>query len=144
MLAYNLGLAFWIGGGLALGAISAPTLFSTLESRQTAGELFGRMLRKYSRARVAVIAIVLAAAAGKTLTWETSVSSWWLIARWTALTIMAGLLLLELLYIEKAMARLRAAGEASSGNPHFSRLHKLSETAMKASLMAAVVALLLG
>jgi uncharacterized membrane protein len=144
MLAYNLGLAFWIGGGLALGAIAAPTLFRTLESRQTAGELFGRMLRRYSRGRVAAFALIVLAAALKTNLWESSFAGWWLLARWTTLVVMGGLMLLEILYLERAIDRLRAAGQASMADSRFARLHRLSEAALKGSLLAAVAALLLG
>jgi uncharacterized membrane protein len=144
MLAYNLGLSFWIGGGLALGAISAPTLFGGLESRQTAGALFGRMLRKYSRVRVAAILVIIGAAAIKTASWEGSAGNGWILARWGALAVMAALLLTELLYLERAVDRLRAAGATTLETPQFARLHKTSETVMKLSLAAAVVALLLG
>ena len=144
MLGYNLGLSFWIGGGLALGVISAPTLFRTLESRQTAGALFGRMLRKYSRGRTVALAVIVSAAALKMVVWEGSVESGWLAARWVALAVMAGTLLMELLWVERAVDRLRTAGATTMENPEFARLHKASETMMKVSLAAAVVALLLG
>ena len=42
---YHLGLAFWIGGAIALGALVAPALFGTL-SRQEAGGIFGPVLRR--------------------------------------------------------------------------------------------------
>lgn len=46
-------LAIWVGGIVALGAIGAPVLFSTLESRDgvagraLAGELFGHMFLRF-------------------------------------------------------------------------------------------------
>ena len=43
-LVYNLSLAIWIGGTVALGALAAPTLFARLESRSKAGEVFGAIL----------------------------------------------------------------------------------------------------
>ena len=144
MLAYNLGLSFWIGGGVALGAISAPVLFSTLESRQTAGGLFGRMLRRYSRAKVAAIVVILGAAALKTLIWEQTGQSWVPLVRWAAIALMAALLLLELMHLERAVNRLRSAGQSTIDNPAFARLHRRSEAILKLSVGAAVVALLLG
>jgi hypothetical protein len=150
MLFYNLGLAFWIGGGLALGALAAPTLFRSLDSRKTAGELFGRMLRKYSRIRAVALVMIIGAAAMKTLAWEDHVSfvtSWWIAIRWLALVLIAATLLYELLHLEPAISKARSAAGPDSvtmNDPHFATLHRRSERVLMTSIGAAVIALFLG
>jgi uncharacterized membrane protein len=42
---YQLGLALWIGGSVALGALVAPALFKALP-RAEAGAIFGPTLRR--------------------------------------------------------------------------------------------------
>jgi hypothetical protein len=147
MLFYNLGLAFWIGGGLALGALAAPTLFRSLDSRRTAGELFGRMLRKYSRIRAVALVMIIGAATMKTLAWEDHVSfvtSWWIAIRWLALVLIAATLLYELLHLEPAISNARSADSATMNDPRFARLHRRSERVLMTSIGAAVIALFLG
>jgi hypothetical protein len=50
---YLIGLVFWVGGMVALGALAAPAIFDVLEAhhgfggRLEAGEVFGEMLRRF-------------------------------------------------------------------------------------------------
>ena len=48
---YHLGLALWIGGAVALGALAAPVLFGALP-RQQAGSIFGPTLRRFAKLRL--------------------------------------------------------------------------------------------
>ena len=56
---YHLGLAIWIGGVAVLGALVAPALFKALP-RQDAGAIFGPILRRFSRWRIAAAGLALA------------------------------------------------------------------------------------
>ena len=60
---YQLGLALWIGGSVALGALVAPALFKALP-RDEAGAIFGPTLRRFSRLRVLAVALIIIGAVG--------------------------------------------------------------------------------
>jgi uncharacterized membrane protein len=143
---YLLGLAIWLGGGLVLGALVAPVLFKTLP-RPQAGSIFGPILRRFSRLRLAAVAIMIITAAIKHFVWETHAISPWIAIRWLALAVMAAIVVYELFGLEPAMAATRPGPDSGEDDPRraaFMRLHHRSEALMKAGLAAALVALLLG
>ena len=133
---YLLGLAVWIGGGVILGALVAPALFRSLPRHQ-AGSIFGPILRRFSRLRLAAVVVMIVTAAIKHWVWETHAISPWIAIRWLALAIMAAIVVYELFGLEPAIMR------AETPSPAFTRLHKRSESLMKAGFASAVVALLL-
>jgi len=142
---YLLGLCVWIGGGVILGALVAPALFRSLPRHQ-AGSIFGPILRRFSRLRLAAVVIIIVTAAIKHFIWETHAISPWIAIRWLALAVMAAIVLYELFGLERAMEATRREPDASDDDPRrarFMRLHKQSESLMKAGLASAVVALLL-
>ncbi len=149
-LFYNLGLATWIGGGVALGAIAAPLAFRTLE-RRVAGELFGPIFRRFSRLRLMALVVAIAAAAIKFVTWETHADGIrygsWVAVRWAALAFMAAAVLYEILVIQPSMERQRPGLQDAGDDPDhpirtgFNALHKRAEVLTRASLLAAVVAM---
>jgi hypothetical protein len=89
--------------------------------------------------------VAIAAAATKHLVWETHSANIWIVIRWAALTFMAVAVLYEIAALQPAMERLRPqiAGVADDdpARAGFGRLHKRSEALLKASLLAAVVAI---
>ncbi|HEY4640266.1 MAG TPA: DUF4149 domain-containing protein [Thermoanaerobaculia bacterium] len=131
---YLLGAAVWIGGGVILGALVAPALFRSLP-RPQAGGIFGPILRRFARMRLAAVVVMIVTAAIKHFVWETHAISPWIAIRWAALAIMAAIVLYELFGLEPAMKDV--------ASPRFPRLHKRAESLMKAGLASAVVALLL-
>jgi uncharacterized membrane protein len=139
-LVYNLALAVWIGGAVALGALTAPTLFAGLE-RSRAGELFGLILRKFARLRLVALLCAIAAALIKYLAWETRAGQYglWVSLRWTAIVVMAAAVLYEIFYLEGALARHR---DDASG-PAFQTLHRRAELILSGSVAAATAALLI-
>lgn len=145
--AYHLALAVWIGGAIALGALTAPELFRQLPRGQ-AGGIFGPILRRFARLRLAAIVVALAAALTKHFAWETHAASVWMAARWAALTFLALAVVYEIFSLEPAMARHRSSmtGDApdEASRSAFMRLHRRSEALMNVSLFAALVAVLLG
>lgn len=145
-LFYHLGLAVWVGGAIALGAIVAPQLFRSLP-RPQAGGLFGPMLRTFARVRAAALAVVLASAATKYFFWESGPTTW-IALRWAALALMAALLVYEIGFLEGALEarRVHLTPDMPDSDPQrqaFQALHKRAETLMKVGIMAAIVAMLL-
>ena len=145
-LAYHLALALWIGGAIVLGALVAPALFRALP-RQEAGAIFGPTLRKFARLRVAAIAVAIVAAAIKFMLWERTATVW-IGLRWAALLVLAAAVLYEIGYLERALEarRVHLTPATSEDDPHrraFNALHKRAEGLMKASLVAALLAMLL-
>jgi len=132
-LFYHLGLAVWIGGALALGALTAPALFRELP-RPQAGGIFGAILRRFARVRLAALVVTILAAAVKFLVWETHARSVWIGIRWAALALMAAAVLYEILSLEPAIHKR---------DERFPILHKRSEMLMKVTLLAALVAMFL-
>lgn len=145
-LTYHLGLALWVGGSVALGALVAPQLFRALP-REQAGGIFGQTLRRFARLRVGALVATLAAAAMKFTLWERTPNVWMAI-RWAALLFMAAAVLYEITHLQHALEsrRLELTPGMEVNDPRrgeFNRLHKRAETLLKASVVAAVVAMLL-
>lgn len=145
-LVYHLGLAIWVGGTIALGALTAPALFRSLP-RPQAGSIFGPILRRFARVRVFALVAVIAAAAVKHLTWESGATAW-ISVRWAALAFMAAAVVIEIAWLERALEarRVHLTPEMPDSDPHrrqFNALHKFAERLMQASLIAAIVAMLL-
>ena len=124
---YHLGLALWIGGAVALGALP----------RQQAGSIFGPTLRRFAKLRLAAVALMIAGAGAKHVIFESFAKSPWIAVRWALIAVLAVTVVYEIGVLHPAMERLR-------GDPAFQRLHKRSEGLMKASLAVAVIALFLG
>jgi len=131
---YHLGLAIWIGGAAVLGALVAPALFKALP-RHDAGAIFGPVLRRFSRWRIAAAGLSLAGAAGKLALWEQHAANPWIAIRWIAIVLMWVDAFYEIVWLEPALERAR--GDAAA----FGKLHKRSEMLMKSTLVAAIVAL---
>ncbi len=133
---YQLGLALWIGGSVALGALVAPALFKSLP-RQEAGAIFGPTLRRFSRLRVIAVLLIIAGATAKYFGWERNAVNPWIAVRWVAVALLALTVFYEIVYLEPALQRRRGEPEA------FGRLHRQSEVLMKSALVVAIVALFL-
>ena len=145
-LIYHLGLAIWIGGAVALGALVAPALFRSLP-RAEAGAIFGPALRRFARLRLGALIAVMIAAGVKHALWEHT-PSLWISLRWGALGFLAAAVLYEIAYLERALEarRVHLTPEMAEDHPDrraFNALHKRAEGLMKASLVAALAAMLL-
>lgn len=141
-LAWYLGLAIWIGGGIVLGAIVAPSLFRGMESRPAAGEMFGQILRKYARLRAASVLMIVAAAATRFVVWEGDAIAGnrglWILIRWGAIAVMAAGVAWEILFLEKAIGETRSG---SGDQARFDRLHRQAGIVFRLTILAAMVAL---
>jgi hypothetical protein len=145
-LCYHLGLAVWIGGTVVLGALVAPALFRALP-RPDAGAIFGPVLRKFARLRVVALTVTVAAAAVKHFLWESGAAPW-IALRWAALVFMAAAVVYEIGHLERALEarRVHLTPDVSDSDPNrraFNALHKRAEALMKATLIAALLAMLL-
>jgi len=145
-LVYHLGLAIWVGGAIELGALTAPALFHALP-RPQAGSIFGPILRRFARLRVLALAAAVVAAAVKYVFWETG-GTLWISLRWAALLVMAASVVYEIGFLERALEARRVHLTADMAEDHperraFNVLHKRAEGLMKASVGAALVAMLL-
>lgn len=132
---YHLGLALWIGGAVALGALAAPVLFGALP-RQQAGSIFGPTLRRFAKLRLAAVGLMIAGAGAKYAVFEKFARTPWIALRWILIALLAVIVVYEIAVLHPAMERLR-------GDPAFQRLHKRSEGLMKIGLFVAVAALFL-
>ena len=128
---YQLGLAIWIGGSIALGALVAPALFRTLPNEQ-AGAIFGPALRRFSRLRIVALLLVIVGAAAKYFGWERNASNPWIAVRWAAIAFLAITVVYEVGYLERAL----------DSRVDFAKHHHRAEVLMKSALVAAIVALL--
>ncbi len=147
---YELGLALWIGGTLALGGIVAPFLFKTLP-RENAGGLFGPILWRFARLRIVAVVLIIFGGAVRYLAWETHAFVAWIALRWLAIAFLAFTVVYEIGFLEPAMERRRVEltrveltpgqGEDDPHRRAFQKLHRRAELLMKSSLIAALVAL---
>lgn len=142
---YHLGLALWIGGTVALGALTAPALFRALP-RAEAGAVFSQVLRRFARLRVVALLLVVAGATAKSLRWESHAASPWLLLRWLAIAVLAASLVYEIGIQERVMDGLRKGltpemGEEDPLRREFGKHHRRAERLMKGSLVAAAAAL---
>ena len=128
---YTAGLALWIGGAVALGALAAPKLFGALP-RAEAGAIFGPILRRFSRLRLMATVMVIIGAGAIFVKWETHAATAWIAIRWAAIAVLTLTVVYEIIVLEPAMARR---------DERFAALHRRSEMLMKTSLIAAFVAL---
>jgi hypothetical protein len=140
---YDLGLALWIGGTIVLGAAAAPVLFKSLP-RPQAGGIFGPILGRFARIQAIALLMIVVGAGARFLIWERHAATPWLIGRWSAIVLLAWALLGQM-SIQKKMriygANLDAEPDDSPVRAMFQHLHTRAEGLMKASLIAAFVAL---
>ena len=142
-LLYDLGLAIWIGGALALGAATAPELFKALPKQQ-AGAIFGTILGRFLRMRAVALMMIVIGAGARFLIWERNAVSPWLAVRWAVILLLAWALLGERTIQRKMRVFASDLGPESEDNPvreMFRLLHIRAEGVMKASLIAALIAL---
>jgi uncharacterized membrane protein len=142
-LLYHLGLALWIGGVIALGACAAPELFKAL-TKQQAGAIFGPILGRFMRIRAFALLMIVVGAGAKFLIWERHAASPWIACRWAAIVLLAWAMLAEMSFQKKMRVFGANLGPETEDNPVralFQYFHTRAEGVMKASVIAAVIAL---
>jgi Domain of unknown function (DUF4149) len=140
---YDVGLALWIGGALVLGAAAAPVFFKTLP-RPQAGAIFGVILGRFARIQAIALLMIVIGAAARFLIWERHAATLWLVGRWGAIVFLACALLGQVSIQKKMRVIGSDLGPETEDNPvrlRFQQLHARAEGLMKASVIAAFVAL---
>lgn len=135
--AYLLALVFWFGGLLALGGIAAPAIFASLTGvhgvagRETAGLVFGAVLRRFHLAAYVSAAVMLLSLVAMAALGPRPVR---LAVRVVTVVLMAALTLYSGLVVSPRVERLRDAiggpvatlPESDPRRAEFGRLHGLS------------------
>ena len=135
-----LGAGVWVGGLFALAIVAAPTIFRTAPSRESAGLIFGAVLRAFSKVEFACALLI---AAGIFLTWPRPPATRDFL-RAALLAAMVAAWILVQAWIFPAMETLRpelAASESVRGR--FQKLHKISEGLYAFNLCAGLALIVL-
>lgn len=144
-LLYNLGLGLWIGGAVVLGALTAPALFRALPRHQ-AGAIFGPILSRFARLRVWALLMIVIGSGAKFLWWERHAVSPWIAVRWAAIVLMAWALIVDISLQRKMRVTAASLGpdvpDDSPLRKLFNSRHVRAEGVMKASVIAAIFALI--
>lgn len=145
--AHSLGMAIWVGGIVALGAIAAPTLFRRLP-RPEAGALFSPMLRIFEKVSLGAAVLAVTGAAAKAFIGGQNLNVWALL-RYVSLFVMCVLLFAATSLVHPAIRKVQEANPGISALPEtdpararFQMLHKLSERLMMGQLAFGLVVLL--
>lgn len=127
-----LGISLWVGGLAAL-ALAAPTIFRTAPTRESAGLIFGNVLRSFSWVE---IACAILCGAGMALAWSRPTAAIDQV-RAGLLGMMIALLIVLQAWIVPSLESLRPQVATSDVvRAQFQKRHKLSELLYKAELLA--------
>ena len=143
----SLGLALMIGGMLALGAFTAPVLFSHFD-RIEAGAAMTTIFRRYDTVLLIALALLLVGEGLRLYIVPTVLNSSWLhVVRSVSLGLLVLAAALSLGWLNPQMERAQKDGIAllSSNDPKvvaFNTLHHRSEQLYKLQLLLAVIVLL--
>lgn len=115
-------LTLWVGGMWAIGFLAAPTLFATLDDRQLAGELAGKLFKLIHGIGLfaaCALLVFMVIEHGRTIL------KFW--RAWVVFT-MAVFVAIGLFVLQPEMAALKQSGlaEGSEAAASFSRLHSAS------------------
>jgi uncharacterized membrane protein len=148
---YHLALAILVGGSLALGTAVAPALFGTARSRSDAGTLFGSVLARFDGFAIFAVVVLAVTSVLMAFAFEVTVGPEpRLLARWTALAILALATLYSSAWANPVARQIRTATagfdempQAAPARVEFARLHARSRRAMNVAVVAGLVALFL-
>ena len=144
---YFLSLAVVVGGGIALGAAAAPTLFRELD-RSRAGEVFGAILERWDSAAILAAILLVVTSLLKFFNFETGEPR--LALRYAAVALVVVATLYAVAWSNPLARGLRAQTPHFDDLPanaaprvEFARYHARSRRAMTIALFAGLVALYL-
>lgn len=114
-------LTFWVGSLWAIGYLAVPTLFGTLEDRQLAGMLAGKMFTGVSYTGLFCGLVLLLSAFKRTAQFKTDKKIWLLL-------LMLLLVIIGEFILQPQMADLKQFGllEGSDQSRQFDRLHHIA------------------
>ncbi|MDX2505018.1 MAG: DUF4149 domain-containing protein [Gammaproteobacteria bacterium] len=114
-------LTFWVGSLWAIGYLAVPTLFATLENRQLAGMLAGKMFTAVSYVGVFCALMLLLSTAKRSIQIKTDKQIWLLI-------LMLLLVIIGEFILQPQMAELKQSVlvDGSEVAQQFDRLHHIA------------------
>lgn len=142
---YLAGVTIWLGGGVVITFVVGPALLASLP-RAEASLVSAAILRKFVRLRVLALILMILGAGTKFLVWERNEIAPWMAVRWAAIVLMAWALVGELSHHRSLHAFGSSVGSALAAEDPLREVFELlriqAEGVMRASLVAAVIALL--
>ena len=150
LFVYHLALALIVGGGIVLGAATAPALFRSIRSRGEAGAIFGAVLARWDGlAILCVILLVVTSALRIGFETEFGVETRLLI-RWIALVLVCGGVLYASAWASPVARSIRQATpgwddlpEGAPARVEFAKMHRASTRGMQVAILAGLVAMFL-
>ncbi len=146
-LGYHLGLAILVGGGLALGLVAAPAIFSTARSRAEGGTFFGNVLARYDALAIGSLVLVALTSVLRAIAFETVDPP---LARWASLAAMAFATLYASGWtnpiarsIQRQTSGFDELPDSAPARREFMRLHRRSRRAMSLAIVAGLVSIFL-
>jgi hypothetical protein len=148
---YHLALAVLVGGSFVLGVAVAPALFRGARSRSDAGTAFGDVLARFDGYAIVSVVVVVITTVLKAVGFEvTGAPDVRLLARWSALAVLAGATLFSSGWANPVARTIRtqtaAFDDLSATTParaEFARLHARSRRAMSVAVFAGLLAMFL-
>ncbi|MDH3326941.1 MAG: DUF4149 domain-containing protein [Gammaproteobacteria bacterium] len=136
----NLTLALWVGCMIGVGYIAAPVLFSTLDDRQVAGMLAGKMFHA-----VTIMGLICG---GILLVLRYRDESVQLFKQWRGwlLLLMLGCVASSMFVLQPMIVEVKALGliEGSDAAKKFGMLHGISSLVYMASVISGCILLFVG
>lgn len=139
---HTLALALWVGGGVAISLLMAPTVFRLADDRERAGRLVGAVLARFDRLLYACIVALLVTSL-LLIRWG-RFSPWYAI-EYACILMMSASAIFSSTVVSPRLRRLRADAGRGADRDHeedFRRLHALSMATMQFNLACGTVALL--
>jgi hypothetical protein len=147
-LGYHLGLAVIVGGGLALGAFTAPAIFRTLRSRSEAGTVFGAVLERFDGAAILALLLVGLTTVLRAGAVDEDPRDLRILARWIALALMGAATLYASAWASPVARAIRRQTPGFDDLPEgdlrrreFRSLHRRSTRAFSLAVLLGVIAL---
>jgi hypothetical protein len=141
-------LAIWVGGTLVV-VLAAPVIFRKIASRDTAGEVFGEILRRFEAVKhvlslALVVAVFVRLEQQREIAGRGVVEAIAIFAAIATNVYLAMVLRPRLNYFRMKVGSFDAAIPGDPWRPRFDRLHKRSTRVLVLGWIAAAVALALG
>jgi hypothetical protein len=143
------GLALMVGGMLALGAFTAPTLFKMLP-RSEAGAVMATIFHRYDSVLMVALVLVLLGEGLRFLGSASLQKEWLQKTRWILLLALVGMAGYTIFSLTPTILEMQQTGFTPTGIHHspavaqaFNEAHHLSESLYKLELLAALLLILL-
>ena len=147
-LGYHFGLAIIVGGGLALGAFTAPAIFRTLRSRSEAGTVFGAVLERFDGAAILALLLVGLTTVLRAGAADEDPRDVRILARWVSLAVMGLATLYASAWASPVARAIRRQTPGFDDLPEtdvrrreFRTLHRRSTRAFSVAVLCGLIAL---